>query len=98
MITVQPAEGFELMAQSALHNAAYDAYITGILFARLSHFIGINSGKDYDGRSVASTHHIKELINKLNLVMNDAYFDLSDSDAPEQDRSDVFLLTDMSQD
>ncbi|KAL9642791.1 hypothetical protein ABK040_009866 [Willaertia magna] len=80
--------------QNYSHVAAYDALMTGYIFVKVSHFIGKNRSKYY--KSIGNLTHLKEFVNVINLHSSEQNFKIM-KENPKQDRSDVFLLTGMTQ-
>ncbi|KAG2370681.1 hypothetical protein C9374_014675 [Naegleria lovaniensis] len=76
------------------HVAAFDAFMTGFVFMKISQIIGTNRNKIFHG--VADLSHIKEMVNIINVMNCDHNFKLLKPN-PLEDRSDVFLLTGLSQ-
>ena len=77
------------------HVAAFDAMMTGYAFIKISHLIGTQRAKSY--KNVADLTHLKEMTNIVNIHNSEHNLRLLKPN-PKEDRSDVFLLTGLTQD
>nr|CAG4714650.1 unnamed protein product [Naegleria fowleri] len=76
------------------HVAAFDAFMTGFVFMKVSQIIGTNRNKLFHG--ISDLSHIKEMVNIINVMNCDHNFKLLKPN-PLEDRSDLFLLTGLTQ-
>lgn len=73
-----------------LHDAAYDAYITGIIFLKLSHYIGVMRDKIYSWNPF-EMNHLTSYKNTVFMAKSDAHLQL-DCASPVQQRDNILLV------
>lgn len=76
------------------HQAAYDAFITGAVFAKFSHFIGLRRDKLYKRTMASFDHLIGDFENRLFLMKLETPLCVLEEEPP-LDRSNIFVLTEL---
>jgi hypothetical protein len=73
------------------HEAAYDAYMTGFIFVKMSTFIG--KERDLLFKGIENFDHLSDFVNYLYIMQNDTHLCLDDNENPIQDRSHIFHVS-----